>query len=154
MEARVLDADPDAVLLRATWMYDMPLCRAANRGNFLMNMLRAAVTRTPVTLSDKQFRGLTYVREVARNMEAAARLPGGAYNFGSACAASMADTARFFFAALGVDVPVLTPPDGAPVPHNLWMDCSKARAGGVVFSDTEAGLQKCIDEYGLRLPVG
>ncbi len=39
MEQRVLDINPQAVLLRATWMYDMPLYGAANRGNFMMNML-------------------------------------------------------------------------------------------------------------------
>ena len=154
METRVLEANPDAVLLRATWMYDMPLCRAANRGNFLVNLLRAAVTRTPVTFSERQYRGLTYVREVARNMEAAARLPGGVYNFGSENTMSMAETARFFFSALGVEVPVRTPAADAPIPHNLWMDCARARAGGVVFSDTAGGLRRCIEEYSLRLLVG
>ena len=42
MEEAVLAAAPDAVLLRATWMYDMPMYGADNRGNFLMGLLMAA----------------------------------------------------------------------------------------------------------------
>lgn len=40
MEQRTLDINPDTVLLRATWMYDMPKYGVPNRGNFLVNMLR------------------------------------------------------------------------------------------------------------------
>ena len=40
MERRVLDINPDAVLLRATWMYDMPMYGVPNRPNFIVSMLR------------------------------------------------------------------------------------------------------------------
>ena len=39
-EKRVLDANPCAVLLRATWMYDMPMYGVPNRPNFIVSMLR------------------------------------------------------------------------------------------------------------------
>ena len=42
-EQRVLDARPDAVLLRATWMYDLPGYGLPIRGNFLLNLYSAAL---------------------------------------------------------------------------------------------------------------
>ena len=41
-EQRVLDILPDAVLLRATWMYDLPGYGLPVRGNFLLNLYTAA----------------------------------------------------------------------------------------------------------------
>ena len=42
MEQRMLDACPDTVLLRATWMYDLPSYGLPIRGNLPLNLLRAA----------------------------------------------------------------------------------------------------------------
>lgn len=43
MEQRVLDILPDAVLLRAAWMYDLPGYGLPIHGNFLLNLLTAAM---------------------------------------------------------------------------------------------------------------
>ena len=79
MEERTLDINPDTVLLRATWMYDMPKYGVPNRGNFLVNMLGQA----DISFSSTQHRAVTYVREVSGWIRQAALLPGGAYNYGS-----------------------------------------------------------------------
>ena len=42
MEQRVQALCPSAVLLRATWMYDLPGYQLPIRGNLLLNLLRAA----------------------------------------------------------------------------------------------------------------
>ena len=82
-EKRTLDLLPDAVMLRATWMYDMPMYGHANRGNFLRNVLVAARTGGQIPCVREQRRGITYVRQVAELLDQATALPGGAYNFGS-----------------------------------------------------------------------
>lgn len=145
MENRVLDIAPDAVMLRATWMYDMPLYGAENRGNFLMNILRAAAREEAVVFSSQQQRGITYVREVAAHMAAACALPGGAYNFGSENPLSAYDTARFLMNALQLKAPL----HDAPPRHHLWMDCAKLRSQGIEFADTAQGLLQCIADYGI-----
>ena len=61
MEQRVLEILPDAVMLRAEWMYDYYL----QRPNYLMNILHA---KESVSFSSRQFRGITYLKEVAENM--------------------------------------------------------------------------------------
>lgn len=145
MERRVLEISPDAVLLRATWMYDLPLYGAANRGNFLMNLLRAAATGEPMLVPMEQYRGLTYVREAAENMAKAMRLPGGVYNFGSETELTMGQITRQLRERLGLNLQIL---QGQPR-HNLWMDCRKAAEGGCVFSSTAEGLENCLSDYGL-----
>jgi dTDP-4-dehydrorhamnose reductase len=138
MEQRVLDIAPDAVMLRAEWMYDYYL----KKSNYFMNILRA---EEPLCFSSRQFRGVTYVKEVAENMENVMRLPGGAYNFGSETTRSMYDITKEFLAALGKSVRV----EDAPPRHNLWMNCEKARRLGVDFLSVEEGLKACAKDYGV-----
>ena len=138
MENRVLDIDPDAVMLRAEWMYDYYL----KKGNYFMNILNA---KDSVAFSSKQFRGITYLREVAENMEKVALRPGGAYNFGSETTRSMYEITAEFLALIGKKIKL----DDAPARQNLWMNCSKARRYGVDFSLVEDGLKKCAKDHGL-----
>lgn len=137
MEGRVLDIDPDAVMLRAEWMYDYYL----KKSNYFMNMINA---QGSVSASSQEYRGITYVKEVAENMERVASLPGGAYNFGSESAKSMHEITKEFLLALGKDVIVTD----FSADRNLWMNCQKARQHGIVFSNVENGLIKCARDYG------
>lgn len=138
MEQRVLEILPEAVMLRAEWMYDL----RAPKPNYLLNILRAEGT---VAFSSRQYRGVTYLGEVAENMDRVLALPGGAYNFGSETTLSMQELTKRLAALLGKPLVV----EDAPPRHNLWMDCGKAARYGVVFSDVLTGLTKCLQEYGL-----
>lgn len=145
MEQRVLELRPDAVMLRATWMYDMPLYQVDNRGNFLMNIIKASLAGKPAAWSKQEFRGITYVRETAEKALKALMLPGGVYNFGSETTLSMFDTARFLRDQLGIrgELQEIGPR------HNLWMDGGKLRRHGLAFTQVEEGLAQCIRDYGL-----
>lgn len=143
MEQRALDACPDTVLLRATWMYDMPMYGHANRDNFLLSMLR----KHEIAFSSAEHRAVTYVREVAALIGKAALLPGGIYNYGSENDLTMMETACWLRNELGLGIDIR---DAGPR-HNLWMDCSKAKEHGIVFRNTIDGLRQCIDDYSLKL---
>ena len=140
MEERVLEIDPDAVMLRTEWMYDYYL----KKTNYFMNILNAGES---ISFSSCQYRGITYVREVAENMEPVIRLPGGAYNFGSETTKSMYEITKDFLAHIGKDIRI----DDAPARHNLWMNCEKAKRHGVVFSNVEEGLKRCANDYRDRI---
>ena len=141
MEQRVLVANPSAVLLRATWMYDMPVYGVPNRGNFLVNMLRGG----ELAFSSTQHRAVTYVREVARHILKAAVLPGGVYNYGSENDLTMLETAEWLKKELSLPVRLH---DAGPR-HHLWMDCGKLKQAGINFQSTVDGLKQCIMDYGL-----
>lgn len=136
MEQRVLDILPSAVMLRAEWMFDLP----APKPNYAQLLL----TAPSLSFSSRQYRGVTWLNEVARNMVAVCQLPGGVYNFGSETALSMYEMTRQLAAALGRDVPVTD----APPRHNLWMNCEKARRLGIRFSPSEEAVLRCLQESG------
>ena len=138
MEQRVLEIAPDAVMLRAQWMYDYYL----KKPNYFMNILRETEY---IAFSSQQYRGITFVKEVAENMENVLRLTGGVYNFGSETTKSMYEITRQFLALIGKDILL----EDAPPRHNLWTNCEKARKQGVHFRSVEEGLKACAEDYGL-----
>ncbi len=138
MENRVLDIAPDSVMLRAEWMYDF----VSVRSNYFMNMLKA---EEPVSFSSKNHRGVTYVKEVAENVPAVIKLPGGVYNFGSETTKSMYEITTSFLKAIGKALEVK---DCTPL-HNLWVNCEKARKHGIKFSSVLDGLVRCAKDGGI-----
>lgn len=136
MENRVSDICPDAVMLRAEWMYDF----ISSKGNYFINLLQM---QGSAAFSSKQYRGLTYVKEVAEVMEQVCMLPGGSYNFGSETTQSMYEITKEFAEYMGKSIRI----EDGPQRHNLWMDCSKAKRQGVIFSDVLEGLKLCWADY-------
>ena len=136
MEERVLELVPSAVMLRAEWMYDY----VSPKPNYFLNVLHAS---QQVSFSSRQFRGITYLKEVVENMDHVMSLPGGAYNFESETTQSMYEITEQFLQLLGKDVQLQ---DALPR-HNLWMNCEKARKYGVEFSDVSDGLKRCLNDY-------
>lgn len=136
MEQRVLEIAPDAVMLRAEWMYDYYM----KKMNYFMNIINA---KESVCFSSRQYRGITYVKEVAQNMNKVMQLPGGVYNFGSETTKSMYEISKEFLELLGKNIKL----EDAPPRHNLWMNCEKARKFGVDFQSVEEGLKECAKDY-------
>lgn len=136
MEKRVLDINPDAVMLRAEWMYDYYL----KKSNYFMGILNATES---VCYSSEQYRGITYVKEVAESIENVIKLPGGAYNYGSETTKSMYEITKEFVTFINKDIKIIDTPSR----QNLWMNCGKARKFGVDFSSVEDGLKRCAKDY-------
>ena len=147
MEEQVLSIASHAIMLRATWMYDMPIYGADNRGNFLMNLLHAAACGEMLTFSADQVRGITYVREVADKVKRLIEcdIPGGVYNFGSENTMDMLATARQCADILGLRLVL----QAGETRHDLNMDGSKLRQYGITFSDTVEGIRLCKADYHL-----
>ena len=129
MEQRVLALRPDAVMLRATWMFD-------NRHGYLANLLRSGGTVTSVL----QLRAVTWVQEAAEQIVRAMELPGGAYNYGSENDLPMPELTSRALAMLRQNSLVVT---GEPR-RDLRINTVKARAAGIHFSSSLEGIQRCI----------
>lgn len=147
-EQRVAEIAPDAVSLRLTWMYDMPLYRQHTNFGFPLQLMRAAAEDKPMRFSGNHFRGMTYVRTVAENMEKAIALPGGVYNFGSENSLDMYSTALAFCRALGLEAraeKLILPFEEEA--NSLAMDCSRLRSFGITFETTVEGPVKMMADY-------
>lgn len=144
-ERRVLDLLPEAVLLRATWLYDLPGYGLPVRGNLPLNLWRAALRREPLRFSCRDYRGVTYVRQAVENLLPALALPGGVYNFGSENDTDMYTTAQRFCTAMAIAPPL----EKADWSRSLLMDTRKAQADGLVFDTTADGIRRCLRDYNL-----
>ena len=142
-EQRGLAICPDAVMLRATWMYDLPGDGLPIRGNMVCNLLAQAAENRTERFSTTDLRGITYVRQAAELTEKALQLPGGAYNFGSPNAHHMYDTAIAALHALGLPEELAQPDDSRPA-RCLAMNPEKLRSFGLVFDDTMDGFKRCV----------
>ena len=145
-ERRVLDMLPDAVMLRATWMYDFPCCDLPTHVNLLVRMMQAAACGESLSFSDADYRGITYVRHAIDALPAAFELPGGAYNFGSENQLSMYDTALDFVNALGISLDI----NRTDYKRSLAIDCGKLKRHGIYLDNTQDGLRRCLRDYSLR----
>ena len=148
MEQRMLDACPDTVLLRATWMYDLPSYGLPIRGNLPLNLIKATMYGEKLRFSNCDYRGITYVRQAVENLVPAANLPGGVYNYGSENREDMVTTALAFAEALRLpDVDNLI--EAVDWQRNLAMDCGKLRRYGIRFDTTQEGIYHCLNDYGV-----
>ncbi len=151
LEAEGLLAEicPDAVSLRLTWMYDMPLYRKHTNTGFPLLLLRAALEGQCLTFSESSFRGITYVRSVAENMEKALSLPEGVYNFGSENPLNMYSTALSLYETFGLQKraeEILVKESGDM--SSLAIDCSLIKKHGIEFETTCEGFSKMLSDYG------
>lgn len=145
-EEKCLEANPDCVHLRLSWMYDARTLNEKEHSDFLRTLLTRIRTSETLRYSTGDLRGITDVNEVAEHLEAALSLKGGAYNFGSPNTKSMYDTAHSLFEKLGWDTGRLAKEEGAygGNPRDLTMSQEKLNGEGIYFMDTEERLLRCI----------
>ena len=82
-EQRSLELCPNSVALRATWMYDTEKPGMKTHGNFVLNFHNGIKNGTPLRFATREFRGITWIEEVVKNIPHTFDLPGGIYNFGA-----------------------------------------------------------------------
>lgn len=139
-------ANADSICLRLSLMYDKHIREGREHGNLLSNVLKAAQEKKAVSYPVYDFRSITDVWEVVRNMERIFQIPGGIYNFGSENDLSTFDTVKLILELSGhVNVHLQENREAfADCPRNLRMDISRMRALGIDFARTAEGLQKVL----------
>ena len=143
---RALEICPDSVALRATWMYDAERPGMKTHGNFVLNFAQAIKNGTPLRFATREFRGITWVEEVVRNLPYTFELPGGVYNFGAENHLNTYETARRYAEILGCDSEGIVIADTerfAQHTRNISISMQKAHEasnGKIHFLDTIEGL--------------
>lgn len=147
-EQACLAEQPDSVILRLTWMYDIltETERQKDRRNLAAMAEEALRTGQPLYASETDHRGVTDVRKVVEQMACLWQLPAGIYNYGSSNDTNMYETMRRVFAALGR--PELVQKAAAGGLRNLTMDVGKTEAAGILFPNTAEGLLAFLRERG------
>ncbi|MCI6676382.1 MAG: sugar nucleotide-binding protein [Clostridiales bacterium] len=149
-EQRLMDMGIDVVCLRLTWMFDHPNAGGVLNQNIITNVLHALENREPMIVPIHEYRGITYVREVVKNMEKVLELPCGIYNYGSECNANTYEIVGFVLDAMEKNLDrgqILFPEREryAGQPRNLSMNIEKINKEGIYFANTSDGIKQCID---------
>ena len=145
-EQRALEICPDSVALRATWMYDAERPGMKTHGNFVLNFAQAIENGTPLRFATREFRGITWVDEVVKNLPYTFELPGGVSNFGAENCFNTYETARRYAEILGCnseDIVIADTELFAQHIRNISISMQKAyeaSKGRILFLDTIEGL--------------
>lgn len=155
-EQRALELCPSAVALRATWMYDSERAGMPVHQNFVLNIANAIKERKPLVLPVREYRGITWVRDVVEYLPATFTLPGGVYNYGAGNTMNTYETACCYCEMLvGLRSGPLLQPDYERYPlheRNLAMSTEKifrASGGAVCFGSTMDSLRIFADIHNL-----
>lgn len=155
-EQRALELCPSAVALRATWMYDSERVGMPVHHNFVLNIANAIKERKPLVLPVREYRGITWVRDVVEFLPATFALPGGVYNYGAGNTMNTYETACCYCEMLvGLQSGPLLQPDYERYPgheRNLAMSTDKifrASGGRICFGSTMDGLRIFADIHNL-----
>ena len=142
-EQRALELCPTAVALRVTWMYDVERTGMPVHANFVLNIAKAIKERTPLVLPVREYRGITWVRDIVEYLPATFNLAGGVYNYGAGCTMDTYETACCYCEMLvGLQSGPLLHPDYERYPNherNLSMSTDKifrASGGAICFGST------------------
>lgn len=147
-EQRALWNLPDSVGLRLTWMYDLPNSSMKLNTNILVNLQKAYDEGSQIKAATHEYRGVTYVWEVIKNIEKAMSLPRGIYNFGSG---NTLNSYSLFTEA--ANMMGLKEPSNFILPdterfsdqeRNLTMDCSLIEKHGIHFNDSTEGIKEAV----------
>ena len=139
---------PEAVGLRLTWMYDLPNSSMKLNSNILVNLQKAYAEGNPLKAATHEYRGVTNIWEVVKNIEKAIALPGGIYNFGSENTLNSYDLHLKAAELMGLKSPTewILPDEErfCEEPRNLTMDCSMIEEFGIHFMDSVKGIEEAI----------
>lgn len=149
-EKRAMEICPDSVALRATWMYDSERHGMKTHRNFVINFQEAIENGTLLRFATREFRGITWIEDVVRNIPHTFDLPGGIYNFGAENHLNSYETACEYARIQGIDPDAIAIPDTERFPdhiRNLSMSMQKAyeaSQGKIRFMTTLEGLSAYI----------
>lgn len=143
-EEYILSVCKDAVILRLSWMFGADYEGRKEHGNLLSNLaLMVREGKKPV-FPVYDFRSITDVWEVVKNMEKLFTVSPGIYNFGSENDDSTYDLVTGFMKGLGLRefLPEKNTEAFSGNPRNLRMNMDKCRKAGIIFERSGNALGK------------
>ena len=129
--------------LRLTWMYDLEREYVKNNKNMITNLLDAKKEGKKLSFALHEFRGITNVWEVVKNLEKTIALPNGVYNFGSYNLYPTITVAKKAGELLNVKEELILTDEKRwlPTGRNLAISQEKINRYGICFRETIPGLE-------------
>ena len=143
-EEAVMEADSGNVCLRLSWMFAADYSGRREHGSLLSGIVGALRSGADMAYPVYDYRSITDVWDVVRNLELAWNLPGGIYNFGSENDLCTYDVVKQLLVHLNADVRVLHKNETSfsDRPRNLRMNIEKICGYGIRFPTAAESLEK------------
>lgn len=145
-EKLCLEANPNCICLRLSWMYDTKTLYEKEHSDFIRTFLKNKDENREMMYAVNDYRGLTDVNEVIVNLEKLFSVPGGVYNFGSPNDKNMYETVNEIFDKMEWNKNLLKKTENSfySKPRNITMNQEKVNALGIYFTDTIDGLVRAM----------
>lgn len=136
-------------ILRFTWLFGLPERQTSINPNVLWNTLQALVKGEQMAERNNEFRGLTYVHELIDQFPHIFELPYDLYHTGARNDLSRYQIAKHILTEMGQAqrLDTLLNEVEAPVRRDIRLDTSKLAQAGVSFTESQAALTKCLNEF-------
>ena len=138
--------------LRLTWMFSFPERNKRVNTNIITNILNAALKSEKIALATNEFRGISYVYEVIKNIEKLLNSPFGDYNFGSENHMNTYEIGKKVLQDLGLyhrleDIIIEDTERFKNSKRELRISNKKLKENNIHFSNTFEAIEKCIKEF-------
>ncbi|MDD7793905.1 SDR family oxidoreductase [Clostridium sp. 'White wine YQ'] len=142
----------DAVILRLTWLFSLPERNKKVNSNIIWNIIKAAVKNQSISLPANEYRGITYVYDLIRNISKIINIPGGIYNAGSENNLSTYEIGKSIIEQMGLsnrveDILIKDTDRYKDSKRDLRISNKKLNNMDVSFPDTQEAIINCLKEF-------
>lgn len=151
-EKEILQMLDDVVILRLTWLFDLPARHKRTNSNIVWNIAKALMENKAIKFPANEYRGITYVYDLVKNFYKIIDLPAGVYNAGSENNLSTYEVAEKVVAAMGLsyrvkEILIKDIERYKEKNRDLRISNGKLKNCGVLFSSTEEAVGNCIEDF-------
>jgi dTDP-4-dehydrorhamnose reductase len=145
----------EAWILRLTWLFSFPERFKKTNPNIIWNVLSAALKGTTLRLPANEYRGMTYIYDLLKNIPDIMEAPYGIYHTGSENDLSTYDIAEIVVKELGLShrMPDIIQKDEdkfKELPRDIRISTQKLKLLGIEFLSTEEAIRQCINDFQMR----
>lgn len=146
----------DYWVVRFTWLFGLPQIDCAMGPNILWDTINSLITNKQIVVSEYEYRGMSDVNEICKNLVRLFEAPFGTYNFGSTNNCSRYEIVRYILELLGlskeeIDSKVLIE-NGKYSKENireLRMSTEKLNSVGITFKPTKEAIENCLKQFSI-----
>lgn len=143
--------DDNLWILRFSWLYGLPEKGKSIGSNIVWNVVEAILKGKNIELPVNEYRGMTYVYDVIKNITKVFDIPYGTYNFGSSNNLNTYETGKLVLALMQNNNSIINKDmlKYCDATRDLRMDPEKITSLGIYFDSTEKSIERCLNEFGL-----
>jgi dTDP-4-dehydrorhamnose reductase len=146
----------EAWILRLTWLFGFHERFKKVNPNIILNVLNSALKGTTLRVPANEYRGMTYIYDLLKNIPDIMEIPYGTYHTGSENNLSTFDTAEVVVEELGLyhrvsDIIEKDQDKFKDLPRDIRISNKRLKSMGIEFLSTEEAIKQCINDFGMRL---